>query len=49
MLTGLIVGTILLLISFLMGVKPVCKVWGSQTAYTASEAEKTGVDEQFPL
>ena len=40
MLTGLIVGTILLLISFLMGVKPVCKVWGSQTAYTASEAEK---------
>ena len=35
MLTGLIVGTILLLISFLMGVKPACKVWGSQT--TVSE------------
>ena len=47
MLTGLIVGTILLLISFLMGVKPVCKVWGSQTAYTASEAEKTGVENSF--
>ena len=47
MLTGLIVGTILLLISFLMGVKPVCKVWGSQTAYTASEAEKKGVENSF--
>lgn len=47
MMTGLIVGTILLLISFLMGVKPVCKVWGSQTAYTASEAEKKGVENSF--
>lgn len=47
MLTGLIVGTILLLISFLMGVKPVCKVWGSQTAFTASEAEKKGVENSF--
>lgn len=37
MLTGLIVGTILLLISFLMGVKPACTVWGGQTALNASE------------
>ncbi len=47
MLTGLIVGTILLLISFLMGVKPACKVWGSQTTLTASEAEKKGVENSF--
>jgi lysozyme len=47
MLTGLIVGTILLLISFLMGVKPACKVWGSQTALSASEAEKKGIENSF--
>ena len=47
MLTGLIVGTILLLISFLMGVKPACKVWGSQTTLSASEAEKKGIENSF--
>lgn len=45
MLTGLIVGTILLLISFLMGVKPACTVWGSQMS--ASEAEKKGIENSF--
>lgn len=37
MLTGLIVGTILLLISFLMGLKPVKTVWGNQNQTTVSE------------
>lgn len=45
MLTGLIVGTILLLISFLMGVKPACKVWASDL--TPSKAEKEGVENSF--
>ena len=47
MLTGLIVGTILLLISFLMGLKPACTVWGSQQTLTASEAEKKGIENSF--
>lgn len=47
MLTGLIVGTILLLISFLMGLKPVKTVWGSQNTLTVSEAEKKGVENSF--
>lgn len=45
MLTGLIVGTILLLISFLMGLKPACTVWGNETA--PYEAEKKGVENSF--
>lgn len=45
MLTGLIVGTILLLISFLMGLKPSCKVWASDL--TPSKAEKEGVENSF--
>lgn len=45
MLTGLIVGTILLLISFMMGLKPACTVWGSQMS--ASEAEKKGLENSF--
>lgn len=45
MLTGLIVGTILLLISFLMGVKPAYKVWASDL--TPSKAEKEGVENSF--
>ena len=45
MLTGLIVGTILLLISFLMGLKPACKVWGNEPS--AYEAEKRGVENSF--
>ena len=45
MLTGLIVGTILLLISFLMGLKPSCKVWASNL--TPSKAEKEGVENSF--
>ena len=45
MLTGLIVGTILLLISFLMGLKPACTVWGSQMS--AGEAEKKGIESSF--
>lgn len=48
MLTGLIVGTILLLISFLMGVKPACKVWGSQINIKCkAEAEKKGIENSF--
>lgn len=45
MLTGLIVGTILLLISFLMGLKPACTVWGNEA--TAYIAEKKGVENSF--
>lgn len=45
MLTGLIVGTILLLISFLMGLKPVSKVWASESS--AYAAEKKGVENSF--
>lgn len=45
MLTGLIVGTILLLISFLMGLKPACKVWANEPS--AYEAEKKGVENSF--
>lgn len=45
MLTGLIVGTILLLISFLMGLESSCKVWASNL--TPSKAEKEGVENSF--
>lgn len=45
MLMGLIVGTILLMISFLMGLKPTYNVLASDL--TPSKAEKTGVENSF--
>ena len=45
MLTGLVVGVLLLLISVFMIFQTTCKVWGSQI--TPTQAEKNGLENSF--